>query len=1736
MSMAFKPILAAQRRTFITLVFFALISITHAQSVWDGTSASSTWYGDGSATTFTISTAEELANLASRVNGGNNFANKTINLAANIELNTTTGWESNWSTWATSTPVGPKAWTPIGTNATAQQFRGTFDGNSHTVSGVYINGTSTYRGLFGYVGTNGIVKNLGITNSYIRGDQYTGGLVGYINSNGNVINSYTSGIMVVATGNNSGGLIGSNYGNVINSYTIGTSVVATTGNNIGGLIGINGSSGPGTVNNCYSTSVVNGGALNIGGLVGNNSGTISNSYYDKTISGQTDAKGDGKTTVEMQSQALVDALNFSAGLLSANEWQFNSGDYPTLKNTLATNPLDGKFANDNAGTEPNPYIINTAAHLKNLSSLASKTDFKGYYFKLGQNIAFAGGDNPLTAIGSKVKPFNGTFDGDNKTISNVLITAAPSADYQGLFGYLGTNGMLKNLGVTNSKVQGATYVGGLVGYNDGTINGSSFDGNVTGEEVVGGLVGNNAFKINTSHSTGEVNGEEYAEDVGGLAGNNSGTISNSYSTSDVTTEEGSYVGGFVGTNSGTINNSYSTGAVEGDITIGGFVGRNQATIYSSYSTGKVTAGTVMNCSAGGLVGCNYSAGKIYNSYYDKTVNSIILDSRKEGKSTADMKAALFVRELNSIAALISMNKWVSNVSINNGYPTISNELAVEDTDFLFAGGDGTVETPYLITTPTHLRNISLLVDFGKPFTGKFFKLEQNIDVGKDNPLPAIGSDTKPFNGTFDGDNKIISNLSITTAQSSSYQGLFGYINSAGTIKNLGVTSSEVKGAGYVGGLVGNLQNGAKIENSFFEGSVNGTGNMFMGGLVGFNGGTISGSHSTGTVNGKECTGGLVGGNQPGTITNSYSTSTVTGTASVGGLVGRHQNSPAIIENSYSTGAVNGTGNNIGGFVGENARPINNSYSTGAVNGTGNSVGGFVGKNTSATISNNYSTGAVNGTGNNVGGFVGENNGTNTQINSSYSIGLVTGGLLATNIGGFIGNYTSCTSCAINSGYYDKTVNSTLADPRNEGKTSADMKIQGFVDNLNLIAGLISMNKWVINSGTNDGYPTLSTEIAPVNITPFFAGGDGTEEFPYLITTPTHLKNLSWLVDLGINFKKNFIKLGNDIVLNNTENWENWDTSPPDNSWSRIGATQAKAFQGTFDGNAKVVSGIYINSTSDYIGLFGYIGSSGTVKNLGVKDSYIIGTGSYFYYAGGITGANYGGTISNSYSKVNIKAAQYAGGIAGDNYGTISNNYSTGKVNGTNNLGGLVGRNGNSTSLGGMGRIENNYSTVLVSGSSTALGGLVGVSSSSNVITNSYYNKTVNSTLTDPRSEGKTTEEMKLQATFAAWDFENIWSISGAINNGYPELKWSACSIAGGAWENGTCKMPGVFPSPNLVFNTTYTSTLTLGDLPLNEHNGYAWSEPTTTRLFANDNQSFAVTYTDPSGNYTIAYGHIVVNVAKATGQTNEAPPVFKISASNTNTHTYDLSTIALEKDDHGTLTYALGTFTNGTNILAAKPILREDGHTLNYTGTGKESGTATLEVIVKSQNYADLIVTLTFEATPKIEVTITGITAQNSVYDGKPKSGYSGTPAALPYTGALIYEYAGTGYPQSATPPTAVGEYTLRVTLPDNAPYTGEWRGVFVIAKAEETPIFSNRENPKIGRIGVQTIGNTILLSNLLKNANVEVYNLQGKLIFSSGKSSNRVNRGSDNLQIQVQTKGMYIVKIANQTLRVMVR
>ena len=175
---------------------------------------------------------------------------------------------------------------------------------------------------------------------------------------------------------------------------------------------------------------------------------------------------------------------------------------------------------------------------------------------------------------------------------------------------------------------------------------------------------------------------------------------------------------------------------------------------------------------------------------------------------------------------------------------------------------------------------------------------------------------------------------------------------------------------------------------------------------------------------------------------------------------------------------------------------------------------------------------------------------------------------------------------------------------------------------------------------------------------------------YLISNADELRLFASMVNNGNPGIS--AKLTADIELNNTTGWENWsESNAPANSWTPIGNSWENQFTGTLDGDGHSVSGIYINSGTDYQGLVGVLGEGGTLQDLGVKASYIKGG----YSVGGLCGFNNGGTVINCYNIGSVEGNEIVGGLCGQNYATVTNCYNTGSVTGSNQVGGLCGING-----------------------------------------------------------------------------------------------------------------------------------------------------------------------------------------------------------------------------------------------------------------------------------------------------------------------------------------------------------------------------------------------------------------------------------------------------------------------------
>lgn len=240
---------------------------------------------------------------------------------------------------------------------------------------------------------------------------------------------------------------------------------------------------------------------------------------------------------------------------------------------------------------------------------------------------------------------------------------------------------------------------------------------------------------------------------------------------------------------------------------------------------------------------------------------------------------------------------------------------------------------YTVTSADGLMNVAELVNGGK--TDINITLDKNIDLTGKGWTP-IGTDyDNSYKGTFDGGGHTITGLTFTT--NDEYAGLFGYLNRAGTVKNVvmegvQITSNQIYG-GSIGGVVGSSW--GTIENCSVSGSISGT--VYVGGVVGVQiGGSITGCSSSATVKGMVDVGGVAGQtNSSATLTACYATGNVTleiapkKNIAGGGLVGMNAGSRGLLA-CYATGNVTSTGSStgyvhIGGFLGDNYTTVTACY-------------------------------------------------------------------------------------------------------------------------------------------------------------------------------------------------------------------------------------------------------------------------------------------------------------------------------------------------------------------------------------------------------------------------------------------------------------------------------------------------------------------------------------------------------------------------------------------------------------------------------------------------------------------------------------------------------------------------------------------------------------------------------------------------------------------------------------------
>jgi len=641
------------------------------------------------------------------------------------------------------------------------------------------------------------------------------------------------------------------------------------------------------------------------------------------------------------------------------------------------------------------------------------------------------------------------------------------------------------------------------------------------------------------------------------------------------------------------------------------------------------------------------------------------------------------------------------------------------------GGDGSSTNPFKICNEQDLVALASTVNSGggTATAGKYYILMNDLDFdgynyGNTAGWMPIGNYTTAnrFRGNFDGNGKMVKNIFINRTTTDE-QGLFGCIQGA-TIKNLGVVNCNITGNGFVSGLVGYDAGGTNvIENCYVTGAVKGI-DDFAGGIA---------SYTTAAT----------------IVRNCYTTATVEGASYIGGVVGYNE---GTIENCYAAGNVSGTTNYIGGVAGRNANVIRNCVAANhkLTATTATNIYRITGFSGTATLQNNYAyqnmvittdNGSTTATPGGASGanatyaaltsFAFYNTGSNWYNNTPWSIAIGASAekkwnicdngvklpfmqweegvdcnisfIPVTDIAGVpttaqIGIPLTLTGTIIPTIATNQTIVWSVFDA---GDTEATLT-SGNILNATTPGTVIILATIANGLGENASEDYTQT-IAITVIESSCNSGDGSLAHPFGICTEEDLFALATTVNAG----GGAATAGKYYILKNDLDFAgfNYGSSA---GWTPIGLNfDNYRFQGNFDGNGKVVKNIFINRTTDNQALFNYI-QDATIKNLGLEncnitgDSYVAGlvvntigtnviencyvTGTVKATGGpvgGIVGATGSATIiKNCYVTASVTGgAYYTGGLVGYNAGTIENCYATGDISTTGErIGGLAGHN------------------------------------------------------------------------------------------------------------------------------------------------------------------------------------------------------------------------------------------------------------------------------------------------------------------------------------------------------------------------------------------------------------------------------------------------------------------------------
>ena len=791
--------------------------------------------GDSASDPYIIASVDDLNLLSLRTNGGSNVYNgKYFKLGANITFTHSTDWDDDTSIENNFTAIGG--------------FRGHFDGNGDTISGLRIYSNDNFheqKGLFSNLGSNAYIENLTISNSRIADQSQAGCIAGYVSNSATVSNCHVTGTVAVHAKGHTleyhGGVVGINYGtitNCISEATISRSEYYAYGSKeVGGIVGAN--YGTLSGNKVFNADIT--AAENYGAIAGLNveNGSLSNNYYHAcTVNGIANVANmgvnsadvtanDGAMSIHTITKPNDVTISTNPTLVygGTNYWKhgmtitLNGGldgqpepgyqkayyindvalqensttishtfDMPAEDVIISIGEIHADWATSGAqGTEQDPYLIYFTDQLDLLATRVNDgtSTYSGSYFKLMDTLTY----NYTGAANENNYTAIGTsshpFSGH---FDGNQKTIEGIRIYSNNGGYKGVFGYVENAEVQNLYV------------NDIEITAHDRVGCIVGE-CDGSTITNCRVTTATLTATGSHSDCPY---FGGIAGRNLGTctMSNNF-VFEIDIPEVYHFGaivGDVGSDQGLVSNYYHNCTLDGTTPPTG-IGRNGADV-----TTNDGARPVFTVSVPDGVTATATATATYNEakYYKQGV-TVTLSGGLDGTPAEGLQKAYVVYGETLIGSNLAPGHDF-DMQNANAVVTIGSMPADWATE---TGAGDTEENPYKIYYTEQLDLLATRVNAGESYSGKYFKLMDDLtyDNTKQNNYIAIGTSTHPFSGHFDGNHKTIEGIRINGT--GSYQGVFGYIVNA-EVKDLYVNDIEITGHDRVGSIVGECDGGTAI--------------------------------------------------------------------------------------------------------------------------------------------------------------------------------------------------------------------------------------------------------------------------------------------------------------------------------------------------------------------------------------------------------------------------------------------------------------------------------------------------------------------------------------------------------------------------------------------------------------------------------------------------------------------------------------------------------------------------------------------------------------------------------------------------------------------------------------------------------------------------------------------------------------------------------------------------------------